>query len=282
MLFLDKIVFYYSSDRTTGELPLYNEELVGHGGSSEMKVPCSQNAFALRAADIDNNGRLDLIIACSTPGEVYVLGLQEPKLWTIDKNWKLGDIQREEGWKPEQRDIALACNGSQVVDGYSDYWEEVCAESRPPEPKMFGFQLVDLNNDGFLDAVMSSHVGYQRFFFNRPEAAKGNRFIRFELKSTVSNAYSIGTTLIFKASGLEPQLREISSFGYGNARSGGVDDRIVFGLGENAEPVSLTVRWPSMTIQTIALSNVDRHLSNYSYPIIITEGRAPIMSGTGE
>jgi hypothetical protein len=87
--------------------------------------------------------------------------------------------------------------------------------------------------------------------------------------------HSIGTTLIFKASGLEPQLREISSFGYGNARSGGVDDRIVFGLGKNAEPVSLTVRWPSMKVEVISLEGLDSgHVSNYSNPIILTEGMA--------
>ena len=273
VLFLDKIVFYYSSDRVAGELPLYNEDF-DQSGSSEMNVPCSSEAVAIRAADIDMSGKLKLIIMCETPGEVFVLSLQRPKLWTIE-DWTLGGLQLATGWKPEPRDIELACNGSEVKVGYPNFWGSICSKSSAPMPKMHGFRLVDLNNDGFLDVVMTSSVGYQRFFLSQPDAAKGNRFIRIELKSTLSNVHSIGTTLIFKASGLEPQLREISSFGYGNARSGGVDDRIVFGLGKNAEPVSLTVRWPSMKVEVISLEGLDSgHVSNYSNPIILTEGMA--------
>mmetsp|Transcript_2510 Transcript_2510/g.4560 ORF Transcript_2510/g.4560 Transcript_2510/m.4560 type:complete len:760 (-) Transcript_2510:174-2453(-) len=270
VLFRDKIVFYYSSDRLAGQLPLYNEDL-GQSGSSEMNVPCSKTAFAIRAADIDNDGKLELIIMCDTPGELFVLSLQNPKSWMIE-DWPLGDLQRTTGWKPEPRDIELACDGREGREGYSDYWGKVCSKSSVPTPRMYGFQLIDLNNDGFLDAVLASGIGYQRFFLNNPEASKGNRFIRVELKSTVSNVHSIGTTLIFEASGLEPQLREITSFGYGNSRGGGVDDRIVFGLGQNAEPVSLTVRWPSMKETVISLTGLGLgHISNYSNPIIVTE-----------
>jgi len=273
VLFKDKIVFYYSSDRIAGQMPLYNEDL-GQSGSSEMNVPCSTNAMAVRAADIDNNGKLELIIMCSVPGEIFVLSLQRPMSWKLE-DWALGDLQKSTGWNPEPRDIELACDGKESREGYSNYWgKEVCSKSTPMQ-RMYGFQLIDLNNDGFLDAVLASSVGYQRFFLNSPGAAKGNRFIRVELKNTVSNMYSIGATIIFRASGLEPQLREISSFGYGNARSGGIDDRIVFGLGQNAEPVSLTVRWPSLKENFIDLTSLDlAHISNYSNPIIVKEDKA--------
>ena len=237
-------------------------------------MSCSKTAFAIRAADIDNDGKLELIIMCDTPGELFVLSLQNPKSWMVE-DWPLGDLQRTTGYKPEPSDIELACDGMEGREGYSDYWgKQVCSNSKSsvPMPRMYGFQLIDLNNDGFLDAVLASGIGYQRFFLNKPEASKGNRFIRVELKSTVSNVHSIGTTLIFEASGLEPQLREISSFGYGNARAGGVDDRIVFGLGKNAEPVTLTVRWPSMKEIVISLTGLGlSHISNYSNPIIVTE-----------
>ncbi|KAL7494130.1 hypothetical protein ACHAWT_002993 [Skeletonema menzelii] len=269
VLFKDKIVFYYSSDRIAGQLPLYNEDL-GQSGSSEMNVPCSTNAMAIRAADIDNDGKLELIIMCWVPGEIFVLSLQGPKSWTVT-DWTLGDLQRTTGWKPEPRDIELACDGKESSEGPNYWGNEVCSKSSPM-PRMHGFQLIDLNNDGFLDVVLASSVGYQRFFLNTPEAAKGNRFIRVELKSIVSNVYSIGTTITFRASGLESQLREISSFGHGNARSGGTDDRIVFGLGQNAEPVSLTVRWPSLKEDFIDLKGLDlAHISNYSNPIIVIE-----------
>eukprot|EP00984_Skeletonema_dohrnii_P003139 scaffold1046_cov136-Skeletonema_dohrnii-CCMP3373.AAC.4 len=139
------------------------------------------------------------------PFELLILIMMNPKSWMIE-DWPLGDLQRTTGWKPEPRDVELACDGREGREGYSDYWgKEVCSKSSVYMPRMYGFQLIDLNNDGFLDAVLASGIGYQRFFLNNPEASKGNRFIRVELKSTVSNVHSIGTTLIFEASGLEPQ-----------------------------------------------------------------------------
>jgi len=86
----------------------------------------------------------------------------------------------------------------------------------------------------------------------------------FELKNTVSNVYSIGVTLIFNASGLNPQLREISSFGYGNSWIGGLDDRLVFGFGAIATPQSLRVRLPSMMEKVYDLTSLDAsHFSDY-------------------
>ena len=84
--------------------------------------------------------------------------------------------------------------------------------------------------------------------------------------------YAIGATLIFATSGLNPQLREISSFGYGNSWIGGRDDRLVFGLGATAMPQSLRVRWPSTAEKVYDLSSLDAsHFSDYSNPVVITE-----------
>jgi hypothetical protein len=86
-----------------------------------------------------------------------VRSLQRPKLWTIE-DWTIGGLQLATGWKPEPRGIELACNGSEVKVGYPDFWGSICSKSSAPMPKMHGFRLVDLNNDGFLDVVVTSSL----------------------------------------------------------------------------------------------------------------------------
>ena len=275
VLFPEKIVFYYSSDRRAGQLPLYNEDL-GQSGSFELKVPCSSKAFAIRAVDIDNDGQTDLVLMCKTPGEVFLLIQSElsPKSWVLDEKQTLKGLQAATGWKPTERDVELACDGKEVAEGYLKYWGIFCGKEpvKFPKPKLHGLQMIDLNNDGLLDAVLSSSIGHQRFFLNQIEGAGQNRFIRFRLKATSSNVHSVGATLIFTSTNAKPQLREISSFGYGNARSGGVDDRLVFGLGLISEPIRLVIHWPTTKSETFDLTNLDeRHISNYSNPFVITE-----------
>jgi hypothetical protein len=72
VLFTDKMVFYYSSDRTGGELPLYNEDL-DQVGSSEMNIPCSRSGRVLRLVDLDMDGQMELVLFLSR-NQVQVLG----------------------------------------------------------------------------------------------------------------------------------------------------------------------------------------------------------------
>lgn len=271
VLFWNKMVFYYSSDRSDGELPLYNEDL-NQSGSTEMTVPCSWRAAALRVVDLDMDGRMELVLLCSDLGEIYLYSQTErPKEWNLNTSWNLGDLTRTTGWGPTPTQVALACNRGVKRNGYPNYFDNICKNPNYIQ-KLYGFQVVDLNNDGYLDFVVSSSIGKHRFFANEPVTVAQNRFLVFELKSTVSNVYAIGATLILTASGLNPQLREISSFGYGNARSGGRDDRLVFGLGATAMPQSLRVRWPSMMEKVYDLSSLDAsHFSDYSMPVVIME-----------
>ncbi len=271
VLFENKMVFFYSSDRSKGELPLYNEE-INQVGSFEMNIPCSSRSRALRLVDLDLDGKMELLLLCLDLGEIYLYSQNDQnEEWDFNTSWNLGDLTQTTGWGPTPAQVALACEGTVRRDTYPDYFDRVC---RNPNytPKFWGLQVVDLNNDGFLDFVLSSTVGNHRFFANDPVTVAQNRFLVFELKTTVSNVYAIGTTLIFNATGIKPQLREISSFGYGNARSGGRDDRLVFGIGAAAMPESLTVRWPSMVEVVYDLTSLDAsNFSDYSNPVIITE-----------
>lgn len=271
VLFADKMVFYYSSDRSYGELPLYNEE-INQAGSFEMDLPCTGIGVALRFVDIDLNGINELLLLCTELGEFYLYSQTGVKQWDLNTSWNSGDLTQTTGWGPTSAEVEEACDGKSVREGFSDQFQKYC-KNRNLRPKFHGLQLVDLNNDGFLDFVLSSSVGNIRFFANNPRTVRQNRFLVFKIQSTVSNTYAIGATLIFNASGLNPQFREISSYGgYGNAMSGGRDDRLVFGLGSNAMPESITVRWPSKVETVYDLTNLDAsHLSNYSNPVILTE-----------
>jgi hypothetical protein len=270
VLFSNKMVFFYSSDRSDDQLPLYNED-INQVGSFEMNIPCSSSGKALRLVDLDMDGQMELLLLCSELGEIYLYSQTGQKQWNLNTSWNLGDLTRTTGWGITSAQVALSCDGTVKRDGYPNHFEKLC---RNPNyvPRFHGLQVVDLNNDGFLDFVLSSSVGKHRFFANDPVTVAQNRFLVFEMNSTVSNIYAIGATLIFNAYGLKPQLREISSFGFGNARSGGRDDRLVFGFGATAMPKNLTVRWPSMVEEVYVLTSLDAsHFNNYSNPVIITE-----------
>jgi hypothetical protein len=67
-----------------------------------------------------------------------------------------------------------------------------------------GVTFVEMNNDGYLNVVLSSHGGYLRFLHST-QPNKRNNFMVFELKGTTSNQYGIGAMLIFTASSIPDQ-----------------------------------------------------------------------------
>ena len=145
----------------------------------------------------------------------------------------------------------------------------------------------DLNNDGYIDLLVSSEHGLHVLLAQQPKTAR--RFVAVTLQGTQANAYGIGATVVLWASGMGPcrkvrsQLREVQTHGYGVHQDGGSTDyRLVFGLGEHGVPLNLTVRWPGpmWAVQVISGaslseavgSTVDgQGLEQMRRPLVVTE-----------
>jgi hypothetical protein len=261
VLYIDKIVFYFSSDRPDDVLPIGRkyQGLV-------LDLPKYCKGENVRVLDLNNDGDINIIVMCSQPGAIaiYTQGSEE-KQWDLQENCSgnnaLGDINdrslafpdlhqlfdNEDCRKQEFKQMKRICKK----------FKETGSSSRSGAP---GLTLVDLNNDGFTDAVVSHSFGYLRFFYNTPsELDRRNRYITFKLKENGidNNVYGIGATLILTTvhnDGRERrQFREVSYHQH-TSDSGYQDDRITFGLGIDYTPIKLAVMWPNGYRQVSFLS----------------------------
>ena len=197
VLHWDRLTFYFSSDRERGELPVNDKK----GLVVELPDYCGAGK-SVRVVDIDNDSKVEVLVFCTNPGAfaIYREGMNS-KQWILhtacNDNSSLGDMN----------DISLAygdfdalfagkdCSAitGETFRGYClDYQENGRV---PNQIGGTGLTMIDMNNDGFLDAVVSNTVGYLRFFHNNPSTLKrDNKFIKFILKGngSTSNVYGIG------------------------------------------------------------------------------------------
>lgn len=254
-LYDSKMVFYFSKDRPQGTLP-DNPQYIG----VEISIPCT--AEALHVVDLDNDGNEEILIMCREPANflVYSKGFNETD-WTLENGCNakgsLGAITDISLASFTEEDLMSACRQDasewEVFADACNQWEG----NGKLELKSAGITLVDLNNDGFLDAIVSYNVGYTRFFQNTPSKQNDvrNRFIAIKLYGEVQidNKYGIGATVILhtKRAGKEyTQFREVTSYQHTSDKYGYKDDRIIFGLGTNYRPTSIVIRWSNGNIQT--------------------------------
>ena len=112
--------------------------------------------------------------------------------------------------------------------------------------------MADFDNDGFLDLFVTNGNGEVPFTDGpyqliRNTTANGNHWLELQLRGVKSNRDGVGAKVIVTAGG-KSQLRE---------QNGGVHrlsqnfQRLHFGLAGNATATSVTVYWPSGTVQTL-------------------------------
>ncbi|MFB6278149.1 MAG: CRTAC1 family protein [Salinibacter sp.] len=116
--------------------------------------------------------------------------------------------------------------------------------------------LVDLENDGVLDAVVANQRGPVEVYQNR--ASPSHDWIAFDLTGTASNRSAIGAkvelTWTTQQGARQTQVQQVmggSGFASQNQR------RLHFGLGQDATIESVVIQWPSGTTQTIEISDVN-------------------------
>jgi hypothetical protein len=111
-----------------------------------------------------------------------------------------------------------------------------------------GLAIGDINNDGRIDAVISTNDGPLHVLMNRTETA--NHWITLELVGRTSNRDAIGA-LVEITTGAGKQSSTVTTAGSYLSSS---DKRVHFGLGGDSTVTSIEIRWPSGIVQK--LSNV--------------------------
>ena len=174
--------------------------------------------------DFDNDGWKDLFIV---NGGLSWLIPMESTLLRNNGNRTFTDVSTQVGSFFEQRHVSRS----------------VC----------FG----DYDNDGYVDAFLTTLGSKGILLHNTPPAGKRNHWLTVRLVGTRSNRDGFGASLEAVAGDLHQYVQAISGSGYLSQN----DPRPHFGLGQNNEVERLIVRWPSGTVQTLEHVKADQILT---------------------
>lgn len=238
------------------------------------------------AKDYDNDGRVDIVYN-DLAGEIFGIlrntgdhsfddVTRQTQLQTLSQpysGWGIGFIDYDnDGWK----DIYSA-NGD--VDNFSPnsrqhdtMFKNVdgksfvdASQTMGPDFMQLGYQrgsaFADLNNDGFMDIVVTSLGERPRILINN--ALNGNHWSMFNLIGHKSNRDGIGAEIeLTTASGRKLYNHVTTSVGFMSSS----DRRVHFGLGKETSIKEVVIRWPSGTVQNLGPLATD-HIVNVEEPV---------------
>jgi hypothetical protein len=173
--------------------------------------------FGLVLLDVDGDGDLDAHVA---NGHIY-------------------ERPRRQGATEAQRPQLL------WNDGKGRFVERSCG---PAFEKAFvgrGSAVADFDNDGDPDVAVSSSNGPLQLLRN--DGAHGN-WLGVALVGTKSNRQGVGARLVAQTPAGKKRTRWVQA---GSSYLSTSDPRALFGLGEEKSVKSLTVYWPSGTVQVL-------------------------------
>lgn len=237
----------------------------------------SVSGMGCDAKDFDNDGWVDVVYN-DLSGQVYGLLKNEHGTSFEDLTWssKMGALSRSlSGWS-----IGF-------IDFNNDGWKDIYSANgdvdnlttkSPQHDTMFqnldgktltdvtaqmgadflriGYQrgsaFVDLNNDGFMDLVVTSLGEKPRILINN--ALVKNHWILFDLRGRKSNRDGIGAKIkVVTASGRTLYNHLTTSIGFMSSS----DKRVHFGLGGESKLHYAEIHWPSGIVQTLEHPAVD-------------------------
>jgi hypothetical protein len=238
----------------------------------------SVSGMGADANDFDNDGWVDILYN-DLSGQVFGLLKSQggksfgditwpSKLGSLSRNlsgWSIGFIDyNNDGWQDiysangdvdnlsasaKQHDTMFANTDGKVL-------KDVTAEMGP-DFSFTGYQrgsaFVDLNNDGFLDLVVTSLGEKPRILINN--ALVPNHWIMFGLRGHTSNRNAIGTSIkVVTSSGRTLYNHLNPSVGFMSSS----DRRVHFGLAAETAIAYVEIRWPSGIVQRLDHPAIDR------------------------
>jgi hypothetical protein len=129
-----------------------------------------------------------------------------------------------------------------------------------------GMAIGDIDNDGRLDAVVTTNGGPAHVLLNRTEHS--GHWITLRLIGHKSNRDGIGAVVELKTASGNQWATVTTSGGYLSAS----DPRVHFGLGEKPTASCVEIRWPSGTAQTLTEVKPDRQIDVEEPP----QGSSPV------
>lgn len=218
---LDLIVTTFSDDYKT----LFHNEGGGHFSDVSLPAGLVQPTWNLlgwgvQFVDLNNDAYLDIVMA---NGHVY------PE---VDQHKLSTTYRQRPSYFRNQKDGTFKDAGAAAGPAFQQ-----AAAGR-------GLATGDLDNDGFMDVVISNLDGQPSIIHN--PGGRGH-WLLVRLKGTVSNRDAVGARVTVKTGSLA-QVREVKSGGSYQSHS---DFRVHFGLGAVESADEVAIRWPSGKTQTL-------------------------------
>ena len=226
----------------------------GHDNSSNLGDPVQTWSSAW--GDFDNDGYIDVYVGASATGDGEHKLMQNNGDGTFtDRTTGSGvegapfGIENDSGDFNNDGYIDVLSNGSMLLNN-GDFTFTIY-DGNMPGPGAIG----DANNDGFLDVFNGNNL-YQN-------DGNDNNWLTIRTTGTTSNINGIGARVEITSPGIGTQIRDVRS-GTGFRYMSSLNT--YFGLGEDTNITTLTIYWPSGTVDVI--NNVDVNQS-----INIVEGQ---------
>lgn len=221
------------------------------------------------AQDFDNDGWVDIVyndlaseifgIYRNVKGHSFEDATRQTNLYNLSRplsGWSLGFVDYDnDGWKD-----LFSANGD--VDDFIAYSKQRDSMFQNVDGKTFvdatdrmgadfarlGYQrgsaFVDLNNDGFMDIVVTTLGEKPMILLNN--ALNKNHWITFDLRGHKSNRDAIGAKIkVTTGSGLALYGHVSPSVGFMSSS----DRRVHFGIGSEQTIRDVEIRWPSGIVQ---------------------------------